>query len=240
MKRRSLIVATMVVLVALWGAKPASAEEVTILDTLGAASTTNVFSVFGSSGFPLTNLESAGPQFTVTAPTVITEIGGFVTNCGVFTAGVPDCPNRSPIVVDIRPSVNGAPDLSTSIGQFVLSSNGQVSFYAFESVSTSLLLAPGSYFAMFAAQDGDAGTLLSSAEDPFSYVAETATFAAVDLPTSTPFTSADEPGAVRILGMAMPTHKDQCKCDGWRRFQVFKNRGECVSSVVRGADKQSQ
>jgi hypothetical protein len=33
---------------------------------------------------------------------------------------------------------------------------------------------------------------------------------------------------------AFPTTKEQCKNGGWRQFPVFKNQGECVTSVAMG------
>ncbi len=54
----------------------------TIVDTLGAATPATKFSVFGSGGQAILADQFVGPEFTITEPTRIGEIGGFVNNCG--------------------------------------------------------------------------------------------------------------------------------------------------------------
>ncbi|HUG53738.1 MAG TPA: SBBP repeat-containing protein [Vicinamibacteria bacterium] len=48
-------------------------------------------------------------------------------------------------------------------------------------------------------------------------------------------TDADGIGDACDPATGPPTHKDQCKNDGWRRFDnpAFRNQGQCVSSVSR-------
>jgi hypothetical protein len=40
------------------------------------------------------------------------------------------------------------------------------------------------------------------------------------------------------LSPALPRSKDQCMKNGWQTFGVFKNQGDCVSSVVTGGRNQ--
>lgn len=48
------------------------------------------------------------------------------------------------------------------------------------------------------------------------------------------FTSTLPNGPIPLL----PTSKDQCKNGGWQSFGVFKNQGDCVSSVATGGRNQ--
>ena len=76
---------------------------VSILDALGAATPTTQFSVFGAGGSSVLSFQFVGPEFVLTQPTTIMEIGGFLNNCKSFVAGVPQCPGTLPFVVQIRP-----------------------------------------------------------------------------------------------------------------------------------------
>jgi len=203
--------------------------QTTILDLLAPATPTDTFSVFGSSGYPLTEVNLAGPQFTLAEPTVITEIGALVNNCEAFSLGVPECPDELlPTVAQIRPSLNGAHDTSTVLAELVLTDDKQVSLYSFESVTTSLLLDPGDYFVLFAAQNGNGGTLVANAEDPFNYTAGIATLGLLDTAAGTTTTSANQSVAVRILGTTPPACHHRCKRKGHRRFDRFDDEHDCV------------
>lgn len=177
--------------------EPISANTITLLDTLGPAAPSTVFSVFGIGGLTIGD-GLVGPRFDITAPTVVTHVGGFVNNCRTIIASVPDCPNTLPLVVHLRPSVAGAPDPSTLLASFTLSHDDDPLRVSFESASLRLLLAPGSYFALFGAQGNDTGFLLTSASDPFSYVAGSTDMGFM---TASGAVSASPLfGAVRILG----------------------------------------
>src|SRR6266542_5602707 len=86
--------------VMLAAASRVAAADVTIVDTLGVATPTTTFTIYGSWGAGILNTSYVGPQFTLAEPTTITEIGGCVNHSR------PD----APLVVEIRPSTNGAPD----------------------------------------------------------------------------------------------------------------------------------
>src|SRR5207249_6246035 len=60
--------------------------------SLGAATPTTQFSVFGAGGSSVLSFQFVGPEFVLTQPTTIMEIGGFLNNCKSFVAGVPQCP----------------------------------------------------------------------------------------------------------------------------------------------------
>jgi hypothetical protein len=46
-------------------------------------------------------------------------------------------------------------------------------------------------------------------------------------------------GDISVVDAApLPTSKSQCKNGGWRQYGVFKNQGDCVSSVATGGRNQ--
>jgi len=55
---------------------PVGADPITIVDSLGVATPSTQFSVFGTGGQGILSSQFAGPKFTLTVPTVLTEIGG--------------------------------------------------------------------------------------------------------------------------------------------------------------------
>jgi hypothetical protein len=134
-----------------------AADTFPIVNTLGAASPTTTFSVFGAGGQPLSGSSLVGPRFELTQPAVITEIGAFLNNCRTIVGGQPQCPGTLPFRVQIRPSPNGVPHPSSVLATFVLSHDDNPLVVSYESVSTSLSLGAGTYFAMFASQGADAG-----------------------------------------------------------------------------------
>ena len=196
---RNLFIAMLAaVLLIFIGAEQALAE-ITIIDSLGAATPATQFSVFGSGGSVISNTELTGAKFTLTQPTVVTEIGGFVNNCGIIILGVPMCPNTQPLTVQIRPSTNGLPDASVVLASFVLSHDNLPLIVSYESTATNLTLQPGTYFALFAAQGSDVAVLLRMASSPFSYQPEPIELGFRELSTgnASVFTNF---AAVRILG----------------------------------------
>jgi hypothetical protein len=169
------------------GASRAWASDPAIVDTLGAATPDTTFSASGAWGQAISSAQLVGPRFTVTERTVITEIGGFVTNYSAL-----------PLTVQIRPSTGGVPHLSKVLATFVLS-DGDPLVFSYESASMDLVLKRGTYFALFAAQADPGGVLLAAAQIPFSYQAGTTTLGFLNPTTGSRF-SADTFGAVRILG----------------------------------------
>ena len=169
---------------------------VTIVDSLGIATTDTQFSLSGITGLAVFDFQFVGPQFILTQPTTITEIGGFLNNCqGVI--GI-DC-SGAPLIVQIRPSTNGVPDPSTVLASFVLSNDNDLQLVSYESVAIKLPLQPGTYFAIFTSQNHDSGLLLSSATSPFIYQAGLINIGVVDPITGATFLR-QHFGAVRILG----------------------------------------
>src|SRR5688572_8942061 len=151
-------------------ADPVSANAVVVLDTLGAATPSTVFSVFGAGGITIGGGQLAGPEFHIVAPTVITQVGAFTNNCGEMDAGVPNCDATSPFVVQLHPSVGGVPDPARVLGSFTLSHDDDPLNVSFETASMRIALQPGSYFALFRAQGDDMGYLLTGASEPFGYL----------------------------------------------------------------------
>lgn len=175
-------------------------SALSLVDALGAATPATQFSVFGSAGTSILSSQFVGPEFILTQPTTITEIGGFVNNCGSIVAGSPQCPGTLPFTVQIRPSRNGIPDAATVLASFALSHDDDPLVISYESVAPNLTLGPGSYFAMFAPQGNDAGFLLGNASDPFRYQAGSIRFGIFD--PGTGISSAEtNMGAVRILAV---------------------------------------
>ena len=170
-----------------------ASDTFTIVDTLGAATPTTTFDREGSGGLTIFAFQSGGPQFTLSQQTVITEIGGFIGDGGVF--------GTAPLVVQIRPSVNGSPDPSTVLATFVLSTDNDPLITSYESVAPNFTLGAGSYFALFAEPEGSLADhfLLANASSPFIYTAGVPTLGA--LCSGTPCEAPPGlPAAVRILG----------------------------------------
>lgn len=194
-KLRQLIATLIAGLFVFAGASLRASATVSIVDSLGAATTATKFSVFGSGGFAIIPNQFGGPGFTLTQPTTLTEIGGFINNC----ANESICSSAIPFTVQIRPAINGLPDPNTVLASFVLSNDNDTFLISYESVSISLPLQPGSYFALFAPQNDNLGFLLGTASIPFNYTAGVINIGSVDPLTGIP--RLDQlPGAVRILG----------------------------------------
>ena len=172
-------------------------STVVIVDTLGAATPATQFQLAGAGGQSVSSYQQVGPMFVLTRPTEITEIGAFVTYCELL-GGVTECPSTRPIVVQIRRSVNGQPDLSKVVGTFVLS-NRHPKVFSYQTAHPHLVLKPGTYFAIFAARKDGSANLLSSASDPFAYQAGTTTLGFIFQPEGRTGTG-QLSLAVRILG----------------------------------------
>jgi hypothetical protein len=183
-------------------ADPIRASTVTLVDSLGAASPTTIFEVLGGvGGISVLDNQFVGPQFVVGTRTVLTHVGGFLNNCKAISGGIPNCPDTSPLRVEIRASVNGVPDLSRVLASVPLSDDRDPLRVSFESASLRLPLAAGSYFALFVAEPGDAGFLLGSALDPFVYRPDMVRLGLVIEDRSSVF---DTFAAARVLGEAAP------------------------------------
>jgi hypothetical protein len=208
----------------------AHAAPIVVLDTLGTATPETTFSAPGSGGGGTVGPEiHIGPRFTLTQATTITEIGGFVDNCGGA-----QCPGPSPVIVEVRRSVNGVPELSAVLGSFTLSDDRDPSVWSYESAAPTLMLEPGVYFALFSSQIGsEQGFKWLTSRESEPYFAPVTTLGDVQFERlSFVF---ENPFAARILGETLPerpTTKDQCKNGGWRTFGVFKNQGDCVGYVA--------
>jgi hypothetical protein len=183
------------------GVGTARAESISLVDTLGGATPNTMFSVFGSGGISVLENQFVGPQFVLAGRTVVTEIGGLLNNCKSIGEGIPNCTNTSPFRVEIRPSVNGVPDRSHVLASVPLSDDRDPLRVSFESASLRLPLGPGSYFALFAPEPGDAGYLLGHAQDPFGYEAGLVRIGVMG-PEDSSFI--DGFAAVRVLGETNP------------------------------------
>ena len=125
-------------------------KTVAIVDTLAGVSTETSFSVFGSGGMSILSEQQVGPRFTLTQRTFITEIGAYMNTCDTIQEGVPLCPDRAPLVVQIRPADGGLPDLDTVLAEVELTGDTDPLLVSFERASMHLTLPAGTYFALFA------------------------------------------------------------------------------------------
>src|SRR5687768_2615281 len=187
-KARQLIVIAALITVGMFATVAASAA-ITIVDSLGIATTETKFRASEAGGLSIIFAQFPGPKFTLTQPTTITEIGGFVHSF-----------NNQPIIVEIRPALpNGLPDITTVLASFVLSNDNDPIFVSFESVELNLRLEPGTYFALFAPQPGDSGFLVGTAIGSFVYQSDLIEIGFVN-PLGNHGLS-EFFGAVRILGV---------------------------------------
>ena len=178
------------------------AKASTIVDSLGQATPNTQFSIFGSSGPGISSGQLVGPEFVLTQPTILTEIGGFVNNCSQIIGGQPFCPGTLPFTVQIRPSLNGVPDLFNTIGSFVLSNDDDPLTISYEFVAPNLSLEPGAYFALFASQGLDSGYLLHNTFNPDNpdYEAESVNLGFLVFDETPRSLVEQAKAAVRILG----------------------------------------
>jgi uncharacterized membrane protein len=106
--------------------------------------------------------------------------------------------------------MNGFPDPFIVLGDFILTNSNDTQITSYESVAPNIILAPGTYFALFAPQTSeinDVGVLLSSASNPFDYQGEAlipiGSFnPSTGLPSNVPPSLDIARSAVRILGIA--------------------------------------
>lgn len=176
------------------GVAPVAGATVSVFDSLGTATPNSQFLATTVGGTSILEDQFVGVQFTVTQPTTLTEIGGFVNKlCG------PVC-SATPLTVQIRPAVNGVPDLFTVRGSFSLTDDGDPTLVSYESVAIDLplQLQPGTYFALFAPHNNDEGLLISNAFIPF-FQAPSVTLGILKPLTGISF-AAEHFAAVRILG----------------------------------------
>jgi hypothetical protein len=215
-------------------AKPSSASAsgmFTILDTLGAATSDTTFPEAGSGGMGIHPQSFRGPRFTVTAPTVITEVGAFVGS-GRCAPGFSEVPTTLPLVVRIIGSADGLPDPSVVLGTFVLPENQQPGVISYQAVTPNIALEPGTYFALFEVQSADdCAVLLGGSLFP-PYEANPLDLGSFEPQTG--FVIVERLDiAARIHGVLLqPTSKDECKNGSWQSFRIFKNQGACVAFVV--------
>lgn len=174
---------------------------ITIVDTLGEATPSTRFSPFGSGGPTISaSTQRIGPKFTLTQRTRITEIGAFVDHVR-FGDECPFslCAPTFPLAVEIHPSRDGVPDISTVIASFLLSEDFDPLVISYSSVNPNLVLEPGTYFAIFVPRPENIGFILGSAFFPFPYLPEVAVLGIIDLSIPRAFLT-EVPAAVRILG----------------------------------------
>ena len=186
------------------GASALAAEaQVAVLDALNGRDPAAPFSVFGSGGNSVLPHQHTGPQFVLAVPTIITEIGAFVGNCGQIDLAGPHCPDARPLIVEIRRANGGLPDPHVVIAAYQLTDDGDPLTIAYESAHPNLLLPAGTYFALFApGAPTDAGIVLGSAD---GYQPGAVNAATLD-PGSSATALPNYPMAVRITGsVAVPT-----------------------------------
>ncbi len=136
----------------------------TIVDGLNGLDPSTVFSTPGTGGIVISSEQLVGPEFILTTPTLITEIGAFEEGqCSGDQAGR-NCTNQLPFLISVLGvNSNGLPDLTNVYGNYDLPIYPDPSTVAYEYVDPNLVLFPGTYYAIFSAQAGDLGFLLGDA-----------------------------------------------------------------------------
>lgn len=175
-----------------------SGKASTIVDSLGQATTSTQFSVFGSGGVLIHGQQLAGPRFTLNNRTMITEVGGFLSSAKTITLGIAE-PNTLPHTIQFHPSINGLPDMQNTLATFELSEDGVPLIVGYESATPNFILGPGTYFALFGSQGEDSGILLENSFGPPRYQGES-----VMVGVSVPLVVEERHAAVRILGKPVP------------------------------------
>ena len=193
MKAIRRLVALVFVVWMMWA--PVVGAKVMVLDSTGAIDTKSSFSVFGTSGVSVTADQMAGPVFALAKRTMITEVGAFLNNCVSIVEGVPQCPSAAPFLAFVY-RLGSVPGVDEPEAGFVLSHDHAPLLVSYEFAESRVVLDPGIYVLLFAAQGSDEGFLLSAASDQ-EYVAETALIEVFDGSVATIF---PQQVAVRILG----------------------------------------
>lgn len=175
-----------------------SGKASTIVDSLGQATTSTQFSVFGSGGLLLHGQQLVGPRFTLNNRTMITEVGGFISSAKTISLGIAE-PNTLPHTIQFHPSINGLPDMLNTLATFELSDDGAPLIIGYESATPNIILGPGTYFALFGSRGEDSGILLESSFGPPRYQGES-----VMIGVSVPLLVEERHAAVRILGKSVP------------------------------------
>jgi len=163
------------------------ASTITILDSLNGVPTTSVFPLAGGSA--IISIQFAGPEFTLTQTTTVTEVGGFIAVLS------------GPIVVYIVPAVNGLPDPSHILGTFPITVSPPLPYpqAAYESVAPNLTLPPGTYFALFGGPDLAGATWWG--ESTTGLMAPSITAGIWDPTNDQPIHAGPLPLGARILGV---------------------------------------
>lgn len=125
-------------------------QDTVVVNSIGDLPTSTRFKSNASWGGPLNEHHSEGPEFTLTKPTTITEIGAYVESCWANGGEyVERCQPIPSITVDIHPQLNGKPDINTVIASYTLSNDEDRTLISYESVKVKLRLEPGTYYAIF-------------------------------------------------------------------------------------------
>ena len=141
-------------------------QDTIVIDTIGDLPTSTRFERSGSAGSGLNDRYNGGPEFTLTKPTTITEIGAYLNICCPENLERPQ-PIPS-VYVNIHPQLNGKPDADTVIAFYALSNDNDPKLISYESVKVELRLEPGTYYAIFN-NPGKSGMILWKATYPVEY-----------------------------------------------------------------------
>ncbi|HEY4477626.1 MAG TPA: hypothetical protein VJB56_03270 [Candidatus Paceibacterota bacterium] len=161
-----IFIAWVVIIVVALIATKTDASEVVIFDSLGNTFSETGFEigVYGTSGRGVSAEWHVGVEVMLTKPTMITEVGGIMNNCGRIEGGVALCPGALPFVVEVRPARDGFPDHDEVIANLALTDDGDPLRYSYERWRGRLHLRAGKYFFLVApARAEDSGSILSTA-----------------------------------------------------------------------------
>ncbi|HKQ03761.1 MAG TPA: hypothetical protein VJ464_01415 [Blastocatellia bacterium] len=140
-----------------------------VIDSIGNLPTSTRFEHPASSGGLLCENYSQGPEFTLSKPTTITEIGAYVESCWLDPSQYPDrCQPFPPVYVSIHPQLYGKPDVASVIASYELSNDNDRTLTSYESVKVKLRLKPGTYYAIFSTPSRY-GVIMAAASYPHQY-----------------------------------------------------------------------
>lgn len=204
----------------------------TLADTLGAAGTSGRLAQGASNGYEVAFDQSVGLLFEVTRPTVLTEAGGFVQDPFSF-------PNGGDVIVEIHPAgPDGAPDRDVVIASAPVSHRLDPGFLTYQSARFATLLAPGTYYALFAMADqtppASSNALLVGAGRLETAPGVFTTYAAPPAPGGVTHPDSYDPSvrelrltiqaAERVIGVGLPATRDDCRAARWKSLAGLDGR----------------
>lgn len=141
------------------------AAPIILFDSTVGLDTSSQYSLFSNTGYALEGEGSEfplslGPQFLVSQPTIIREVGAFLY-FGALANGMRTRANGPGLSVSVyTEGETGPPCVGCRLGTFALTNTGDELSFAFEHAAVNLYLTPGRYYAMFHPTGMDLGSIM--------------------------------------------------------------------------------